>query len=142
MSKQLPLPGQGDWPEPTKFDQLRIKTEKQLLHLINIELDHGIRNGRLAFQSADAFATADECTRRAKAAHTKAAQLFHFVTELTEDERNRVELRLKHLGAMLGTLPATDSAHGVAENAIAHRLRQRPQQQHAYQCCFGAAGGA
>jgi hypothetical protein len=54
-----------DWTEPTKFDKLRIKTEKQLVQFINTELDLGIRDARQALKSADTLADAQECRRRA-----------------------------------------------------------------------------
>ena len=58
MSEYLSPSDQGDWPEPTKFDKLRIKTETQLIHLIDAELDLGIRDVRQAFKSAETWAVA------------------------------------------------------------------------------------
>ena len=60
MSEYLPPSHQGDWPEPTKFDKLRIKTEMQLVQLINAELDLGIRDARQALKSADTWAVAED----------------------------------------------------------------------------------
>src|SRR5260370_6349804 len=46
--------------ELSKFDELRMKTEKQLIELVNSELDLGIREARQALGSADTWPVADD----------------------------------------------------------------------------------
>jgi Protein of unknown function (DUF2934) len=118
MSKQLPLSRQGDWTEPTKFDQLRIKTDMQLVQLINAELDLGIRYAHQALKSADLWAVAEEFNNRAKRAYTKLSRLIPVVSEITEKERSRVESRLEYLRGMLEALSAIGSTPTPAENDL------------------------
>jgi hypothetical protein len=75
MSKHLPQPHRGDWTEPSKFDQLRIKTDMQLVQVINTELGLGISYAHQALKSADTWAVAEECNHRAKRAYTKLSRL-------------------------------------------------------------------
>ena len=121
MSEYLPRPHQRDWPEPTKFEKLRIKTEMQLVQLINIELDLGIQDARQALKSADTWPVREECSRRANRAYARAARLLPLVVEITEDERSGVESRLEHLQRMLEALSAirSTSTSTPAEDEIA-----------------------
>ena len=123
MREYLPPLQQGDWPELTKFDKLRIKTEMELVRLINTELDHGTRDARQALKFADTWPVAEECYRRANRAHAKAARLIPVVAAITEDERIRVESRLKHLQGMLEALSAIGSTPAPAEDEIAALAR-------------------
>ena len=50
----------------SRFDELRTKTEKQLIRLINNEVDLGVRAARRALWSTDRWAVVEECHRRAK----------------------------------------------------------------------------
>jgi hypothetical protein len=113
----------GDWPEPTKFDQLRIKTEMQLVQLINAELDLGIRDARQALKSADAWAVAEACRRRANGAYATVSRLIPLVVEITESERRAVKSRLEHLRRMLEALSAIGSKSTPAEDEIATLAR-------------------
>jgi hypothetical protein len=123
MSEYLSPSHQGDWPELTKFDKLRIKTEMELSQLINAELDHGTRDARQALRTADTWAVAEECYRRAKRAYAEASRLVPLVAEITEDERSRVESRLEHLLGMLESLSAIGSTPTPAEDEIAALAR-------------------
>jgi hypothetical protein len=123
MSKHLPPSHQGDWPQLTKFDKLRIKTEMQLAQLINTELNLGIRDARQALKSADTWAVVEECSRRANRAYTKIARLIPLVVEITEDERSKVESRLEGLQGMLEALSAIGSNPTPAEEEIAALAR-------------------
>jgi hypothetical protein len=119
MSKHLPQSHHGDWDEPTKFDQLRIKTETQLVHLINTELDLGTRDARQALNSADTWAVAKGCNRRANRAYAKIVRLIPLVTEITENERSRMESAVEQLQGMLEALSAIGSTPTPAEDEIA-----------------------
>ena len=123
MSEYLTPSQQGDWPEPTKFDKLRIKTEMQLVRLINAELDLGIRDARQALKSVDTRAIVEECHRRAKRACVTAVRLIPLVAEITEDEQNRVESKLNRLQRMLEALAPIGSKPTPAEDEIAALAR-------------------
>ncbi len=114
---------QRDWPEPTKFDKLRIKTEMQLVQLINIELDLGIQNARQALKSVDTWTVAKEHHRRANRAYATVTRLIPLVVEITENERSEVELRLGHLQGMLVALSAIGSTPTPAEDEISALAR-------------------
>lgn len=123
MSEYLPPSHQRDWPEPTKFDKLRIKTDMQLVQLINIELDLGVQDARQALKSADTRPVREECSRRANRAYARATRLLPLVVEMTENERTRVESRLEHLQRMLAALSAIRSTSTPAEDEIATLAR-------------------
>ena len=123
MSDYLRSPHQGDWPEPTKFDELRMKTEMQLVQLINIELDLGIQDARQALKSADTWPVREECSRRANRAYARASRLLPLVVEITQDERRRVESRLERLLRMLEALSAIRPTSTPAEDEIATLAR-------------------
>ena len=123
MSKHLNQSRSGDWADPTKFDELRLKTEKQLIQLVNSELDHGIRDARQALKSADTLAVAEECRRRANTRHAQAARLIRLVTEIAEDERSRLESKLDCLARLLESLSPIGSTPSPAEEEIAALAR-------------------
>lgn len=127
MSEHLPPSHQADWPEPTRFDKLRMKTEMQLIHLIKTELNLGIQEARQALKSADTWPVREDCSRRAYGAYALAARLLPLVVEITEDERSRLESRLEHLQRMLAALSAIRSTSTPAEDEIAtlaHAVRE------------------
>jgi len=119
MSEFLLPSLQGHWTEPTKFEQLRIKTEMQLVHLIHAELDVGIFEARRALKSADAWDVAEKGNHRAERAHGQALQLIRLVAEITVDERRRMESKMEHLRRMLKSLSAIGSKPSPAEDEIA-----------------------
>jgi hypothetical protein len=123
MTEYLRSSHQGDWPEPTKFDKLRLKTEMQLIHLINIELDLGIQEARQALKTADTWPAREECNRLANRAYTRATRLLPLVVEIAEDERRRVESRLEHLQRMLEALSAIRPTSTPGEDEIATLAR-------------------
>src|SRR5258708_39596212 len=91
MSEYLPPSHQTDWPEPTAFDKIRVKTDRQLVKLINTELNRGIQNARQALESADSWPVREECKRRANSAYAEAVRLISVVRETTADERKPME---------------------------------------------------
>ena len=119
MDEYLHPSHQRDWSEPTKFNKLRIKTEMQLVQLINIELDLGLQDARQALKSADTWPVREECNRKANRAYTKAARLIPLAAEVTDDERSRMEARLERLQRMLEALSAIGSTPAPAEDEIA-----------------------
>jgi hypothetical protein len=123
MSEYFPQSDQNDWREPTTFDKIRIKTEMQLVHLIEAELNLGIQDARQALKSVDMWSVREECNRRANRAHAKVAHLLSLVVQITDDERSRVESRLEHLQRMLDALSAIGSTPTPAEDEIAALAR-------------------
>jgi len=121
MREYLPQSQQGDWPEPTKFDQLRVKTEKQLVHLIDAELDRGIRDARQALKSADRWAVAERCRHRANKAYATIVCLIPLVAEIPE--YGSMEPRLAQLQGMLESLSAIGSTPNPGEDEIASLAR-------------------
>ena len=110
--------------EVSKFDELRIKTRKQRVQLINNELDQGARDARQALKSADTWAATEACHLRAKRAYAEVSLLIPLVvTEITEDERSRAEKGLKHLQGMLEALSAIGSTTTPTEGEIAALAR-------------------
>jgi hypothetical protein len=101
--------------EICKFDELRVKTEGQLVRLINNELERGIRDARQALRSADTWAVAKTCYLRAKRAYAEASRLIPLIVEITEGELCRVESRLEDLQGMLEGLSAIGSTMTPAE---------------------------
>lgn len=124
MSKHLPQSHQqGDWPEPTRIDQLRFKTEMQLVKIINKELELGIRDAHQGLQSADTWVVVAACKRRANKAYANASRLIHLVYEISESERSGIESRLLHLRGMLNALSAIGSTPTPTEDEIAALAR-------------------
>lgn len=123
MNEFLPPSHARDWPEPTTFDKIRIKTEMQLIQLIKAELTLGIQDGRRALESADRGPVREECNRRANKAYAKVTRLISVVAEITEDERTEIEARLEHLQRMLEALSAIGSTPAPAEDEISSLAR-------------------
>jgi len=123
MNEFLPPSHARDWPEPTTFDKIRIKTEMQLIQLIKAELTLGIQDGRRALESADRGPVREECNRRANKAYAKVTRLISVVADMTEGERAEIEARLEHLQRMLEALSAIGSTPAPAEDEISALAR-------------------
>jgi hypothetical protein len=87
--------------ELSKFDELRIKTENQLVRLMDNQLDRGIRDARYALSSADSRVVAEEFYLRANRARAEVSLLISLTAEISADERSRVECRLNYLTGLL-----------------------------------------
>jgi hypothetical protein len=106
--------------ELSKFDELRLKTGRELVHLIKRELDLGIREAREAL-SAETWAGAQNHYIRAQRAYAKASYLIPLVGEIPDHQPERPET-LEHLREMLDALvvlaststPAADSVSALA----------------------------
>jgi hypothetical protein len=105
-----------------KYDELRLRTDRQLLHLANAELDLGIRDAHKALQSAENWASARRHYRLAEAALAQAARLIRLTGEIGENELAGVEARLAHLRDVLeglsvlsgATVPTDDETRALA----------------------------
>jgi hypothetical protein len=89
-----------------RFDELRIKTDKQLLQVVHNALDLGICEARQALRSADNRALAQHHYRRAKRAYAEASHLISLGDAITEEQGRA---RLEHLREMLEGLSVLSS---------------------------------
>jgi hypothetical protein len=96
--------------ELSRFDKLRLRTEEQLIQLIDNELDRGIRDARHALRSAGTWAITEELYHRAQRSYAEVSRLIPLAAEISEDERSAMESRLEDLRRMLAPLePQTES---------------------------------
>ena len=96
-----------------KYDELRLKTEVQLIQLINSELDRGIRCARQALSSTGTKTVAEEWNQRAIRAYAEAARLIPLAAEIAENELRQLETKLAHLETMLQTLQSAQDEIGI-----------------------------
>jgi hypothetical protein len=85
--------------ERAKFDELRLKTDRQLIQLADTELDLGIRDAHDALESVENWASAERHYLLAERAYTRAARLIRLTSDFSGDELSRVESRLEHFRA-------------------------------------------
>jgi hypothetical protein len=100
--------------ERSKFDDLRLKTDRQLLQLASTELDLGIRDAHQALEYAENWASAERHYLLAERALAQASRLIRLAGDIRDDERGRVESSLEHLREMLEGLSALGSASAPA----------------------------
>ena len=108
-----------------KFDELRFKTDRQLIQLVNNELDLGIREARHALRSCDNRAVAEDHYLRTKRAYAEASLLMPLAGEIPEEERDRWEEKLDDLHGMLealSTIGSTPTPSGDKIPALARAL--------------------
>jgi hypothetical protein len=87
--------------ELSRFDSLRLRTEEQLIQLINNGLDRGIRDAHQALRSAETRAFAEELYHRAQKAYDEVSRLIPLTDEISKAKRIGVESRLENLRRML-----------------------------------------
>jgi hypothetical protein len=104
--------------ELSKFDELRSKTDRELVQIINNALDIGIRQARQALKSGDTWEVVERCCLRAKTSYVEVFRLIPLVVEITAEERRKVESQLEHLNNMLGSLSAIGPAPTPNEDEI------------------------
>jgi hypothetical protein len=106
----------------SKFDELRTKTERELVHLIHSELDLGICEAGRAL-SADTRVFSEDHYESARQAYARVARLIPLVEAIPDGEQGP-HARLEHLReileglAILGSTP-TPSAENIAPLARA-----------------------
>jgi hypothetical protein len=106
----------------SKFDELRIKTGRQLVRLLHNQLELGIREARHALRSADTWALVEHHYLSARGACGEASRLMSLVGEIPEQERGRLQAKLSHLREMLEGLAALGSPNGDTISALARAL--------------------
>jgi hypothetical protein len=95
----------------SKFEELRTKTDRQLIRIIESDLDLGIRAAREALNFADTWTvSAEQSYSRAKLAHDEVSRLLPLMYEVAGDNLDRWEVRIGHLGELLKALAAICSS--------------------------------
>jgi hypothetical protein len=84
-----------------RYDEFRVKTDRQLLQIVNDALALGLREALHALKSADTWAIAEDHFLKAKRLCAEASRLIPLASEIPEEERDRLEARLEHLREML-----------------------------------------
>ena len=105
--------------ELPKFEELRLKTDRDLLKLLNDDLDLGLAAAREALRSVDDLASATRSYDQAKRAYSEVSRLLPVAYEITPDERRRSRLRLNHLSYMIDALhPLEAGIHPRTEESV------------------------
>ena len=102
--------------ELSKFDELRIKTEDELVQLVNNKLELGIREARQACGCAGARGLAQGHYLKAKGAYAEVSRLVPLAGEFRQDQRGRWEAKLTQLREILEGLSVLASRHTVADD--------------------------
>lgn len=111
----------------TKYDELRLKTDKQLFQLVSSELDLGICSAHQALKSAGNREAAELYLLRAKSACAKASRLLPITGDLDPDSRSSLESKLERLGRTIAAMTAAGgnvTADQTQVAALAHALWQ------------------
>jgi len=94
----------------SKFEELRTKTDQQLIRIIDSDLELGIRAARQALNSAHRWtATAEQSRSRAERVRDEVSRLLPLMYEVAADELDRWKARLVQLGDLLKALAANPS---------------------------------
>lgn len=99
--------------ELSRFDELRTKTERQLVELIEHELDLGIREARQAL-GAETWAFAEGHYLRAQRAYAEASRLISMVG----DQQSQPAEQVGHLREMLDGLSVLESTPTPSKESI------------------------
>jgi hypothetical protein len=103
--------------ELSKFDELRIKTEDELVHLVNNKLELGIREARQAFGATESRGFAEDHYLKATGAYAEVSRLIPLVSEMPQGQRGPCEARLAQLRETLGRLSVLHSRPTVHPGA-------------------------
>jgi len=103
----------------SKFDELRLKTDRELLQLLNDDLNTGLGAACNALRSMHDLASAREQYLKAKRAQNEVVRLVHAVNSISEDERKALESRLNRLQRILEGLSGVAAATRPTEKDIA-----------------------
>lgn len=103
----------------SKFDELRLKTDRELINLATHELDLGFHAALEALNSAGHSASAEDCLPP----YAHASRLIYLLSESSAEERNGLQSRLEHLQVMVDALSAAGSTPTPTEKEIARLAR-------------------
>jgi hypothetical protein len=107
----------------TRLDELRAKTDSDIIQLIHNELDLGVCAAHEAIESVDDSALADAYRQRAKSACKEAARLMFLLGEIETVGRCEVDAKLERLREMLEALSHVGSTPTPSEHTIATLAR-------------------
>ncbi len=106
--------------ELCKFDELRLKTDNELLKLLNHQVELGIAAARESLKGVEDFSARGQSYVKARRAHTDVSRLFALAYEGPVAERVRLQLRLHRLSQMLEALQSLDfGLYPCSEDATA-----------------------
>ena len=112
--------------ELSKFDELRLKTDNELVLLLSNDVELGLAAAREALNCADGLPSAVRNYAKAKQAHAEVSRLLPLAYEIALDEKVRLQLRLAGLARMLETLQSLDfGIHPCNEDAVAFAVVAR-----------------
>ncbi len=109
----------------SKFDELRMKTDRQVIQLVKNTLDAGVRNARQALLCAEDWALARDLYHKAKNAHWQAARLLPLAVDFRQEEHRELASGLERLGGMLAALSMISADGAPTEekvSSLAHAL--------------------
>jgi Protein of unknown function (DUF2934) len=112
---------QGNCMVTSKFDELHAKTERELAHVINSELDIGIREALRAV-SAGIRSFREDYYIRARKAYARVARLIPLLEEIPGD-RQGPQARLEYLREILDGLSVIASRPAPTRENIAPLAR-------------------
>jgi len=117
--------------ELSKFDKLRMKTERELVQLIHHELDLGVREARQAL-SADNWASAEGHYFTAQRAYADVSRLTPLIGETSDDQQGQLEPLVQRLREMLDGLSRTPTTENIVPRS--EQALKSQKESHAV-CC-------
>jgi hypothetical protein len=96
--------------ELCKFDELRLKTDNELLKLLNDDVELGIAAAGKALTASEDPSSAVESYVKAKRAHTEVSRLLSLAYGSTVAEKVGLQVRLHRLSRLLEALQSPDLA--------------------------------
>jgi hypothetical protein len=103
----------------TKYDELRLKTDKQLIQLAAMELETGTCYAWRALKFAEDRATAAEHYKAAKNAYDQAYYLICLAGDSVQNEKREAESQVERLRKMIEPLSAIDRTSRPGEQDVA-----------------------
>jgi len=101
----------------SKFEELRTETDRKLIRIVDSDLDLGIRAAHQALNSAGRWTfCAEQSYSRAERAHAEVSRLLPLMYQVTRDELDKRDVRLRHLGELLIAL-TTICSTGIKDAA-------------------------
>ncbi len=103
----------------TKFDELRFKTDQQLIRLVSRELDLGICYALEALRLSDDLIAAQRAYAPAQQAQTNSQRLLRLAGEIPANDRVELESKLAHLRGLLALACEANTVCEPSEDHIA-----------------------